>query len=176
MIVEWSELNSILKKKKKGAPRNFARNGGISHGKKISTVKSRWQLVPCSKARALASPGVKQRALESWTQCVDYSLTLRSGFQTIPRGLRAAGHRRLAPWAAWTPPLNSGLSTDRPLFFLGEWFSSSGLTPFTCGREDSNTCLTGFSGLNPTALQKQLIVFLMFFYCLWNRKRGQNSC
>lgn len=66
--------------------------------KKISTIKKRWQLVPCLKARALASPGVKQRALESWTQCMDCSLTLRSDFQTVHRGLRTTGHTRLAPW------------------------------------------------------------------------------
>lgn len=46
--------------------------------------------------------------------------------------------------------LNSGPTTEDPAFFLGELFHFSDF--FTCEKEDSNTCLTGFSGLNTVTL------------------------
>lgn len=130
--VKWAELN--LKQTKKRSSKKLCKKWEHLTRKKISALKNRWQLVPCSKARALASPGIKQRAPESWTQCMDYSLTQRSDFQTICRlGLRAAGHTRLAPGLRgrflW---ILASLLTI-PLFFLGEWFSFSGLTLFTVG-------------------------------------------
>lgn len=48
--------------------------------------------------------------------------------------------------------LNSGPTTEDPALFLGELFHFSDFALFTCEKEDSNTCLTGFSGLTTVTL------------------------
>lgn len=85
MIVEWSELNSILKKKR--SSKKLCKKWEHLTGKK-SLPSRAGPDGPMLIGQGSGIPSVKQRALEPWAQCVDDSVTVKEWFSDR------------SPWAA----------------------------------------------------------------------------
>lgn len=114
-----------------------------------------------------SAEGLQVHGKQTWLQ----RGVLQRTWQSCASASGDAGSRGAAGRLFWIliPPLTIP-------FFSGELFHFSDFALYTCEKEDKNTCLTGFSGLNTITLWKHLNrffkkCFVLANISLWNGKR-----